>query len=177
MREELIGKNIRIARKNKGWSQTDLSRACGINNTTISAYENGKKLPGLITLASMAQALSVSIDELYYGNANETFLTSAGDDARKIVNSFVMLCDLQVIEVTKRSAYGGLSCFISLYPDAIERLIKALADYKENAITYSDPDLFLEQIKTSAVAMINQAIDAGETEPFMDPEFPSGFPF
>ena len=117
------------------------------------------------------------MDELYYGNANEAFLTSAGDDANKIVNSFVMLCDLKVIEKTKRGAYGGLSCFISLYQDAIERLVKALAVYKKNAITYSDPNLFLEQIKTSAVTMINQEIDAGRSEPSIDPEYPLGFPF
>lgn len=35
----LIGNNIRSARKNKNWAQTDLARATGIANTVISACE------------------------------------------------------------------------------------------------------------------------------------------
>ena len=48
--EITIGRNIREARKNKQWSQSNLSAATGISNTTISAYETGKKEPGLVTL-------------------------------------------------------------------------------------------------------------------------------
>lgn len=58
----LIGKNIRSARKNKNWAQTDLARATGMANTVISAYERGKKTPGLETLAIIANALEVSLD-------------------------------------------------------------------------------------------------------------------
>ena len=82
-----IRKNIREVRNEKGLSQQALAEKCGFSNTTLSSYENSKKIPGLVTIATIAQNLGVSIERLYYGDENNAFINSVSDDGRKIVNS------------------------------------------------------------------------------------------
>ena len=53
--EEKIGGNIREVRLQKRYSQEKLAGLCGISNTTLSAYENSKKIPNLTTVAKIAK--------------------------------------------------------------------------------------------------------------------------
>ena len=49
------------ARKSKGWSQKDLSAACGITQSAIARLETKKAVPQLDTLARIASALGCTI--------------------------------------------------------------------------------------------------------------------
>ena len=42
--DDNIGKNIREVRLEKKLSQEELARKCGFSNTTLSAYENSRKI-------------------------------------------------------------------------------------------------------------------------------------
>lgn len=159
--EITIGRNIREARNKKQWSQSKLSAATGISNTTISAYETGNKEPGLVTLANIATALEVSLDQLYYGNENEAFLNRASDKGTKAVNSIFMLWELNAIESGENDYYNNRNLaedeVVLDYPyfKPLIRLLRTLENFQESKSTYSDPDVYLDQIKKSVANEIN----------------------
>ena len=52
------------ARKNKGWTQTQLAKALGVNLKNVSRYELGQAKPSFEAAAALAKALGVSLDHL-----------------------------------------------------------------------------------------------------------------
>lgn len=63
--EYIIGQNIRKYRKQKGWSQKDLSDAVDIDRANISGIENGERgVINCVMLKRFARALGVSMDTL-----------------------------------------------------------------------------------------------------------------
>ena len=61
---EKLGKNLKRIRTTKGISQGDIARSLGVNRGFISNIENGKTNPTLATIARLAKAVRVSVDEL-----------------------------------------------------------------------------------------------------------------
>ena len=61
---EQLGKNMKRIRAKKKMSQGDIARALEDDRGYISNIENGKKNPTLATIQKLANALSVSADEL-----------------------------------------------------------------------------------------------------------------
>ncbi|KFF22914.1 helix-turn-helix domain-containing protein [Chryseobacterium sp. JM1] len=59
-----LGRQIIMLRQQKGWSQSDLARACNKDRQAIEKLENGKVNPTLYTLLEIANALEVSLPEL-----------------------------------------------------------------------------------------------------------------
>lgn len=66
MKEEArkLAQNLKRIRAAKGISQGDVVKATGIDKAMISNIENGKTNPTLSTIAKLAKAVGVSIDEL-----------------------------------------------------------------------------------------------------------------
>lgn len=62
---EIVGNNIKEARKRKGWSQDQLSAECGFYRTYINLVETAKRTPSSYTLFRIAKALKVPVDDLY----------------------------------------------------------------------------------------------------------------
>lgn len=59
-----LGKRIVELREKKGWSQSDLARACNKDRQAIEKLENGKVNPTLYTLLEVANALEISLPKL-----------------------------------------------------------------------------------------------------------------
>jgi putative transcriptional regulator len=59
-----IGDRIVQLRKDKGWLQADLARACGKDRQAIEKLENGKVNPTLFSLYEIAVALDVNLSQL-----------------------------------------------------------------------------------------------------------------
>ncbi|AXP81250.1 anaerobic benzoate catabolism transcriptional regulator [Mariniflexile rhizosphaerae] len=59
-----VGQRIVELRSQKGWSQSDLARACNKDRQAIEKLENGKVNPTLYTLLEVANALEVSLRNL-----------------------------------------------------------------------------------------------------------------
>lgn len=59
-----LGKRIVRLRQQRGWSQSDLARACNKDRQAIEKLENGKVNPTLYTLLEIANALEISLSEL-----------------------------------------------------------------------------------------------------------------
>lgn len=150
--EKNIGRNIREVRLKNNLSQERLAGLCHLSNTTLSAYENGHKTPGLTTIARIAKQLHVSIDRLYYGDENISFLNSESDDGKKIVNAVYLLWKLQIIDM-----YDDSPLSFVLKNDAfpLERLIRSLNEFERQKKTYKEPEQYLEMLKNSVAEEIN----------------------
>lgn len=59
-----IGQRIIELREQKGWSQSDLARACNKDRQAIEKLENGKVNPTLYTLLEIANGLEISLTKL-----------------------------------------------------------------------------------------------------------------
>jgi transcriptional regulator with XRE-family HTH domain len=60
----MAGNNIKKIRKEKGLTQSQLGKKCGIDEANIRKYENGKLTPKTETLQKIALALQVDLAEL-----------------------------------------------------------------------------------------------------------------
>jgi putative transcriptional regulator len=59
-----IGQRIVELRTQKGWSQSDLARACNKDRQAIEKLESGKVNPTLYSLYEISKALNVSLSAL-----------------------------------------------------------------------------------------------------------------
>lgn len=59
-----IGQNIHYYRKKRGYSQEKLAEMADINDKLIGFYETGKRIPPVINLVAIAEALEVTMDQL-----------------------------------------------------------------------------------------------------------------
>jgi len=59
-----IGKRIRLLRRQKGWTQTDMAVCLDMNRGHISDIEQGKREVGIITLQVIARGLGTTMSEL-----------------------------------------------------------------------------------------------------------------
>lgn len=60
----ILGRRIKSLREERGMNQSDLAKASGINDITLSRYETGSMAPGAENLWKLADALECSIDVL-----------------------------------------------------------------------------------------------------------------
>lgn len=158
-----IGTNIRNARMKNGLTQRQVHEATNISQTQLSDYENGRKTPGLDTLAKIARYLKVSIDELYYGDPSISPITSAPDKGHLVANCVYQLWKENIISRHLSSPYDDYYTPAALAPvidvrehaQAVTKLLETLADYSRRRNTYKDPSLYLEQVLDSTAAEIN----------------------
>ena len=64
MKQIKIGKQIKIARKAKKWSQVDVGKAIGLSSQAIGQFERDDNLMTVPTLVLLADALEVTTDWL-----------------------------------------------------------------------------------------------------------------
>ncbi len=62
--KEKIGQRIVVLRSEKGWSQSDLARACNKDRQAVEKLENGKVNPTIYSLLEISKALEVPLEDL-----------------------------------------------------------------------------------------------------------------
>lgn len=62
-----LGKRIEYLRKQKNWSQEDLSLESNVNKNYICDLENGRRNPSLLILVRISKALKISLQMLFQG--------------------------------------------------------------------------------------------------------------
>ena len=67
MNQEKIGKFIQERRKIKKLTQEELAEKLGVNNRSISRWENGKCMPDLSILKDLSKELDITINDLLNG--------------------------------------------------------------------------------------------------------------
>lgn len=166
--EDNLGSNIREVRQKRRFSQEKLAELCGISNTTLSAYENSKKIPNLTTVAKISRSLGVSIERLYYGE-KAVQVNDEPDEGKRIVNAVYTLWSLGVISYYESYTAGvmihydqsetiGTMLVLNKFKDQIRRLIGLLDEFKIRRNTYPDPQKYLEMVLASVATEINEEI-------------------
>ena len=61
-----MGERLRAVRRERGLSLRDLAKRLDVSPSLISQVETGRASPSVSTLYAMAQALSVSVDDLLF---------------------------------------------------------------------------------------------------------------
>ena len=59
-----LGKHISVLRKEQGMTQAELSRALGVSQQTVFAYELGDRRVSVLMLIKLARIFGVSVEEL-----------------------------------------------------------------------------------------------------------------
>lgn len=84
----IIAERLRIARKKKGYKQTYVKDKTGINNKTLSGYENNVAEPDFKTLKTLAELYEVSVEWLIGNTDNPNVFTAEEQEAyTKIQNN------------------------------------------------------------------------------------------
>ncbi|CAH1190376.1 HTH-type transcriptional regulator ImmR [Paenibacillus plantiphilus] len=103
-----FGERLKQARKNKRLTQLEVARIIGIDDTTISKYENNKSEPDNETLNKLVDLYNIKVDWLH-GRENASTVDS------KILAGFKKLSDKDQLYIL----------------DLIERLEPTIATKKE----------------------------------------------
>ncbi len=161
--ETRMGKNIKRIRNEKNLTQQQVASASGIQNTVISAFENGKKVPGLITLIKLSEAMKVSLDELVFGTPADRIITT-DEEAEVIVRCVYELWKRNMIskpyDIINNEYFSTVSYGLVRFgcAFAIDRLLQQLKDHKDNESTYSMPEEHIKQILESSANEIKRSI-------------------
>lgn len=70
MQASEFGKRLRSLREERGLSQRELAERIGTQAPQVSRYETGAYMPNAETLAAIAQALNLDVDELLLGRVD-----------------------------------------------------------------------------------------------------------
>lgn len=62
-----FGEKLRIKREEKGLSQSELGDIVGIEQASISKFENGSKLPNVVNGVLIATVLGTTCEDLVFG--------------------------------------------------------------------------------------------------------------
>ena len=62
--DEIISLNIKLEIERSGKSKTEIARAIGVSNATVSQYLSGRCQPTLSTLSKLCVFLDCSADEI-----------------------------------------------------------------------------------------------------------------
>lgn len=165
--ETSIGERIRFYRETKNISQMELARRSDISNTSISNFEKGRQTPSLVTLAKLSQALEISLDDLFFGDISERFITAAEDEAAAIVNSICKLWDTGVLTIWQGEKFDNdiedyfpdeSHLKLQRFQSEIIRLMKGLRDFEQHKESYQDSQGFLKALKESVTTEIRKKI-------------------
>jgi len=83
----LVGGRIRSLRKERGMSQEKLGEKGGFHYSYIGQIERGEKNISLLNLAKIAEALDVSLSQLFAHIDGEEKLTESEEDLQEIVST------------------------------------------------------------------------------------------
>lgn len=62
-----ISKNLKLIRQQRGWTQQQMAEVLFVTRQTVSNWENGKSMPDIDMLASIAEKLNTDVNCLLYG--------------------------------------------------------------------------------------------------------------
>jgi len=101
----ILSSNIKLFRRNHGWSQADLAEKADISITFLSSIERCTKWPYPDTLVKIAKALKIEEFELF--RQDKTII----DDTTALIDRLVTDISISVNDSIKKTyrQYGGKS--------------------------------------------------------------------
>ncbi len=84
--EYRFGRAVRRRRRELDLSQEELAERSGLHRNYISSVENGNRNPSLRNVEKLAQALDISISDLFVNYNVEVKQKDPGDDSQRGLN-------------------------------------------------------------------------------------------
>ena len=149
----ILSKNIKYFRKQNKLTQKDLQDISGINQTTLTKYENGKLTPRIGTLNEIAKALDIPVELFFIDREEEKEVKFLSDDELEQIEQeyqdYVMSSQYD-IDMYNNERYEEIKAeYISdifytlhscrkylpskIYNELINKLNKALDDYEKGS--------------------------------------------
>lgn len=161
-----LGRRLKLAREDRGWSQTELGRKANQSQSAISAWEQGEREPGRDVVAKLANALGVDVRSLELEDFNEgeghmvPIIGTVGADPSGLVIRTANQAEYDSVPMPT----GGTSASVALLVDG-HSMGKIIEDgsliYFENQETPPSPDLLGEKVVVQL---------AGEGDETSDPD-------
>lgn len=90
-------KNLKKIREQKGFSQKEFAKLCGIAASRYNHYENGIRQPDLQTIEQIADNLEISIDELFGRTPPNKILTPTfSEHEQKLIQAYRSMTHYQI---------------------------------------------------------------------------------
>ena len=107
-----IAKNIRMIRKERGWTQQQMADFLFVTRQTVSNWENARALPDLETIEQISEKLNIDSQYLLYGKLTEEKYRKLNSLTVTIVMTVMMFCFLLIekisyIVLARISDYAG----------------------------------------------------------------------
>lgn len=83
--------NLRLIRKRKKMTQSDLAKILDVSTSTIGMYEQGRRQPSFEQLEEIADALNVYMSDLINEEKNQPPTGASGEEASELVEEIIQL--------------------------------------------------------------------------------------
>ena len=93
-----MGKNIAYFRKSKGYTQEELGQKIGVTNQAVSKWESETSMPDVMILPRIANALDVTLDDLFAEHIIQTSVPESKVFNEKAVHNFPKNAQAEIID-------------------------------------------------------------------------------
>ena len=83
-----MGKNIAYFRKSRGFTQEELGQKIGVTNQAVSKWESETSMPDVMSLPIIANALDITLDDLFAETIDQTLASGSKVFNEKAVHDF-----------------------------------------------------------------------------------------
>ena len=111
-----ISERLKEIRQNAGMTQEEVAEKIMVSRVTVSHWENGKSLPDIVSLISLSDLYSISLDELVKGDSKMTEKVKkdakdANNNKRLIGVTAVLVIAVLLVYAVSRMVGGAFKDF------------------------------------------------------------------
>ncbi|MFF8672609.1 DUF488 family protein [Streptomyces sp. NPDC015242] len=162
-----LAQRVRAMREGRGWSRERLAKEAGIAVGTLARLESeGAIQPGFFTVGAVAEALEISLDELFRETKVAPGLWSAGYEGRDI-DSFVaslldsridVVADVRLTPISRKKGFSKTRLGEALAEAGIEYThLRGLGNPKDNRAPFWDGRLDVGRARFRGVLRSEEA--------------------
>ena len=112
----MISEKLKEARQKAGMTQDQVAEKIMVSRVTVSHWENGKSLPDIVSLISLSDLYSISLDELVKGDSKmvekvRKDAKDANNNKRLIGVTAILVIAVLLVYAISRIAGGGFKDF------------------------------------------------------------------
>ncbi|WP_326796784.1 DUF488 family protein [Streptomyces sp. NBC_01808] len=162
-----LARRVRALREDRGWSRERLAKEAGIAVGTLGRLESeGAIQPGFFTVGAVAEALAVSLDDLFHAAQVTPGLWSAGYEGRDI-DSFVaalidshvsVVADVRLTPISRKKGFSKTRLKEALAEVGIEYThLRGLGNPKDNREPFWDGRVEVGQARFRSLLRSDEA--------------------
>ncbi|MFF4799733.1 DUF488 family protein [Streptomyces sp. NPDC001351] len=162
-----LARRVRALRESRGWSRERLAKEAGIAVGTLARLESeGAIQPGFFTVGAVAEALEISLDDLFRETRGMPGLWSAGYEGRDI-DSFVgslldsridVVADVRLTPISRKKGFSKTRLGQALAEAGIKYThLRGLGNPKDNRAPFWDGRLDVGRARFRGVLQSDEA--------------------